>query len=185
MTGSTDEFELDSTSGALRTRRPLDREAVAQYVLTVQAVDGEGNTGRTGYAQVRYRGYTISPSAQQLLQVTITVTDVNDVTPSFPFESFSYFIPESSPPTSPLSPSMMATDTDMGSNGLIDYSLQPPTSEDQPFQVDMLTGVVSLAEGRMLDHERTLNYTFVLQAIDRGDIPRTGSITLTLVLYTQ
>lgn len=107
------------------------------------------------------------------------MTDVNDVTPSFPFESFSYFIPESSPPTSPLSPSMMAADADMGSNGLIDYYLLPPTSEDQPFQVDMSTAVVSLAEGRTLDHERTPNYTFILQAVDRGDIPRTGSITLT------
>lgn len=119
-----------------------------------------------------------------LLQVTITVTDVNDVTPTFPFESFSYFIPESSPPTSPLSPSMLATDTDAGSNGLIDYNLQTPTSDDQPFQVDMSTGVVSLAEGRMLDHERTPNYTFVLEAVDRGDVPRTGTIVLTLVMYS-
>lgn len=63
MTGSTNDFELDSISGALRTRRSLDRETVAQYVLTVQAVDGEGNTGRTGYAQVSVQDAlrTISP----------------------------------------------------------------------------------------------------------------------------
>lgn len=78
---------------------------------------------------------------------------------------------------------MMATDTDAGSNGVIDYRLQTPTSDDQPFEVDMSTGVVSLAGGRMLDHERTPNYTLVLEAVDRGDIPRTGSIVLTLV-YT-
>lgn len=118
-----------------------------------------------------------------LLQVIITVTDVNDVTPSFPFDSFSYFIPESSPPPSPLSPSMMATDTDAGSNGLIDYRLQPPTSDDQPFEVDMSTGVISLAAGMMLDHEHTPNYTLVLQAVDGGSTPRTGSIVLTLVVY--
>lgn len=52
MTGSTDDFELGSTSGALMALRPFDREVVAQYILTVQAVDGEGDTGRTGYAQV-------------------------------------------------------------------------------------------------------------------------------------
>lgn len=165
VTGSTDDFQLGSTSGALMARRAFDREVVAQYILTVQAVDGEGDTGRTGYAQV-----------------IITVTDVNDVTPSFPFDSFTYFIPESSPPTSPLSPSMMATDTDAGSNGLIDYRLQPPTSDDQPFEVDMSTGVISLAAGMMLDHEHTPNYTLVLQAVDRGSTPRTGSIVLTVIV---
>lgn len=55
MTGSTDDFELHSSTGALTTRRALDREVVAQYILTVQAVDGEGNTGRTSYAQVGIR----------------------------------------------------------------------------------------------------------------------------------
>ena len=53
VTGSTEDFALGPTTGILTTRRPLDREAVPQYVLTLQAVDGVGITGRTSYTQVQ------------------------------------------------------------------------------------------------------------------------------------
>ena len=59
VTGSTEDFALGPTTGILTTRRPLDREAVPQYVLTLQAVDGVGITGRTSYAQV-YTVITVS-----------------------------------------------------------------------------------------------------------------------------
>ena len=57
VTGSTADFDLDSDTGLLSTRGPLDREAVPQYILTIQAVDNVGMDGggidsRTSYAQV-------------------------------------------------------------------------------------------------------------------------------------
>ena len=52
VAGSMAAFELDPQSGVLSTQGPLDREAVAQYVLTLQAVDGDGASGRTSYTQV-------------------------------------------------------------------------------------------------------------------------------------
>lgn len=197
VTGSTADFSLDPETGVLSTRRPLDREVAAQYVLTVQAVDGVGSGSRTGYTQVQvYRElhlyicmYICSTSCISCgtiwshLQVTVTVEDENDITPSFPLNSFSYLIPESSPPSSALTPSLTATDTDLGANAAIDYYLQPPTSDSQPFQVDSSSGVVTLAENRMLDRETTPTYTLLLQAVDRGSPSRTGSIELTSV-YT-
>ena len=54
VTGSTADFDLGSTSGILSTLVSLDREAIPQYIFTLQAVDGEGIAGRTSYTQVYY-----------------------------------------------------------------------------------------------------------------------------------
>ena len=115
------------------------------------------------------------------LQVIVTVEDENDNTPTFPFASFSYLVPEGSPPNSALTPSVTADDPDQGSNGDIQYSLEPQTSASQPFTVDSNTGVVSLAPAGTLDREITSSYTFLLQAADQGTLSRTGSIQLMYV----
>lgn len=52
VTGSGADFSLDSVTGVLTTTRPLDREQVVRYVLTIQASDSGGDASRTGYAQV-------------------------------------------------------------------------------------------------------------------------------------
>ncbi|TNN61051.1 Protocadherin-12 [Liparis tanakae] len=58
-------FSVDPTSGAVRTRRPLDYEACRSYSFTVEAVDG-GRPALTGTAAV-----------------VIAVRDVNDNRPVF------------------------------------------------------------------------------------------------------
>ena len=100
--------------------------------------------------------------------------DVNDNTPMFPLDSVSYLIPESSPPSTALAPSVMATDTDSGANGAISYSLM--SSDSHPFEVDSSTGVVTLTQ--TLDRETTPTYTLIMQAVDGGAPRRTGSIEL-------
>ena len=100
--------------------------------------------------------------------------DVNDNTPMFPLDSVSYLIPESSPPSTALTPSVMATDTDSGANGAISYSLM--SSDSLPFEVDSSTGVVTLTQ--TLDRETTPTYTLILQAADGGVPRRTSSIEL-------
>ena len=52
VTGSTADLILDATTGVLSTTGPLDRESVAQYIMTVEAVDGAAADARTGYTQV-------------------------------------------------------------------------------------------------------------------------------------
>lgn len=54
MTGSTTDFTLDAMTGVLTTSGPLDREAVPQYILTLEAVDDIGINARTSYTQVYY-----------------------------------------------------------------------------------------------------------------------------------
>lgn len=63
--GADGPFNLDATSGILRTIKALDRESVAKYELVVQAVD-RGTPELTGVASV-----------------TVIVEDVNDSPPQF------------------------------------------------------------------------------------------------------
>ena len=113
--------------------------------------------------------------------MTVTVGDVNDIPPTFPLDSASYLIPESSPPSTALTPSVTATDSDSGANGAISYSLQPPTSASQPFEVDVSTGVVTLTQS--LDRETTPTYTLTLWAVDGGSLRMMGSIELRSVQH--
>ena len=111
------------------------------------------------------------------VQVSVTVGDDNDVVPEFPLDTYTYHIPESSTPSTILSPVAEATDTDLGSNGHIEYYLHPPS---HPFEVEQSTGVVSLMGE--LDREDTSTYTLVLEAVDGGTPSRTGMTELRFAL---
>lgn len=114
-------------------------------------------------------------------QVFVIVGDTNDVTPSFPYKTYSYFVPENSyltsnPTSNELSPSVTATDSDEGNNGQIEYSLGHSTPENHPFTVDPSSGLVTLTDH--LDREMTSFYQLTLLAVDGGSTRNTGSIEL-------
>ena len=114
------------------------------------------------------------------VQVSVTVGDDNDVVPEFPLDTYTYHIPESSTPSTILSPVAEATDTDLGSNGYIEYYLYSPSHSSHPFEVEQSTGVVSLMGE--LDREDTSAYTLILEAVDRGTPSRTGMTELRFAL---
>ena len=61
-------FDIDTGTGQLKTKAELDHEAKGSYSVTIQATDGkdaDGNTEQT-------------PTIDDTLDVTITVTDVDD-----------------------------------------------------------------------------------------------------------
>ena len=64
-----------------------------------------------------------------------------------------------------------ATDSDMGANGEIDYSLSVPDSS--PFSIDSVTGQISVDQP--LDREAEDGYDFLVIATDRGTPPLTDS----------
>lgn len=45
---NSDKFAVNSSTGVLYTTQPLDREQQAQYQLTVQAIDGGGDSAKVG-----------------------------------------------------------------------------------------------------------------------------------------
>lgn len=98
-----DEFRIDSSSGAIITTRPLDREKTSGYTLVVMAQDS-GN-----------------PPLSDTTNVELELADVNDNIPVFPVEGYTSTISEDAlVGTSVVHVS--ATDNDLGLNGQIRYT---------------------------------------------------------------
>ena len=97
---------------------PLDHEAQNQYVLTLTATDAGIDPG------------TLSSS----VSVTINIADVNDVTPTFTMPIYVKAVSEDhAVGTSVLQ--VIATDNEMGANGMIMYSI---LMGDGTFSIDMV-----------------------------------------------
>lgn len=126
---------------------PLDREATAAYELTVKAIDG----GR--------------PQLQSTVIVNVSVADVNDSPPKF--EQRHYIVNISEAATighQVLKVTIMlfaqeerramqvaAPSSDAGANGEVRYHLHATPDVRQVFQLDILSGVVTLID--KLDYE--------------------------------
>lgn len=119
-----DIFEMDSRSGELRTKKPLDREEQETYVVTVKVID---------------KG---QPPLSQIANVTITVMDIDDNCPVFESPVYRTTIEEGSAiGTSILT--VKATDRDIGTNAELDYGIL--TGNDRgAFRIDPDSGVVTV-----------------------------------------
>ena len=151
-------FAVNSSTGELSAVALLDREADAEYNFTVLARDGG------------------TPSLSAAALVTVTVTDTNDHTPSFPMTSYSLSVSEALPISSTLI-QLQASDDDAGSNGDIIYSI---TSDGTLFSIDPLSGVLSLTQP--LDAEVTTAHMISVTAADHGTPPRSSSVNLTVLV---
>ena len=153
-------FELNSQSGILRlapsTTSPLDRESIDSYELIVSVSDGG------------------VPVLSADVNVTIVVTDVNDIPPEFDQDvSYVAGIRENAS-IGTVFFDADASDGDLGSNAHISYSLSEPNSL---FAIDAATGEVYLAAAG-LDFESQQVYNITLTAVDGGILQLTGSVTL-------
>lgn len=117
-------FSLDALTGQL-TCTALDRELVAFYNLTVTATD---------------RG---SPPLSSQTTILVTVLDDNDNTPVFSQPVYTVSLPENSPPGTALL-TVTASDSDIGLNALVIYSLAPPSLGH--FGINETTGTIFTIE---------------------------------------
>nr|XP_055027052.1 cadherin-23 isoform X1 [Misgurnus anguillicaudatus] len=138
--GNTDgAFYINETSGVVQVNRPLDRERVAEYRLTITVKDNPENP-------------RIARRDAELLVVTIL--DVNDNRPIFSQTSYRGEISENSPAGTTvviLNGPILAEDKDIGENAVVRYRLIG--SRVDLFSADPLTGVVSVRGGAVLDRE--------------------------------
>ncbi|KAL7304924.1 hypothetical protein TKK_0002722 [Trichogramma kaykai] len=135
---------LDSSTGALRTKRPLDRESRDHYLLSVRLND----TISVGYCQIEVR-----------------VIDVNDNPPEFQLTQARISVPESYAPHSTLYIAS-ARDRDVVPSGNpLRYSIKGK-EEPQLFGCDAESGEIFLIA--RLDYERQQRHRLVVVAQD-GD----------------
>lgn len=152
---------VDGTSKlAIKLEDDLDREVKDSYVVQVIARDGG------------------SPSKQSVLDVHVSVTDVNDNTPVFPQKVYNVSIKNiiDGTPVAILS----ARDLDSGKNGRISYHFTSQTSDvaKSLFKLNEATGEIFLR--KILSTGQKLTYKLYVEATDGGN-PALSSIAMVLV----
>ncbi|KAK0145976.1 Cadherin EGF LAG seven-pass G-type receptor 1 [Merluccius polli] len=136
------DFFIEPYSGIIRTAQKLDRENVAVYSLKALALD---------------KGV---PPLRVLVDVQLSVLDINDNAPVFDEDRMIIHVPENSPVGSTVA-RITATDPDEGSNAQILFQIVEGNSQEV-FQLDMFTGdLVALGD---LDYETQTEYTLIVQA---------------------
>uniref|UniRef100_A0A8C3MWR5 Uncharacterized protein n=1 Tax=Geospiza parvula TaxID=87175 RepID=A0A8C3MWR5_GEOPR len=144
-------FEIDSRSGVIRTRGPVDREVVDAFELLVEATDqGQDPGPRSATATVR-----------------IAVEDDNDNAPQFSERRYVAQVPEDVVPNVAIL-QVMATDRDKGSNALVHYSIVSGNTRGH-FYIDAQTGTLDVVTP--LDYEVTKEFTLRIRAQDGGRPP--------------
>ncbi|CAB3226941.1 unnamed protein product [Arctia plantaginis] len=124
-------FVIDNVTGVVKTAQRIDYEKIHTINFTLIAFD-------SGVPQ-------LSTSAG----VTVQVINANDEEPTFSLPGYEATVEEhSAPGTSVLTVS--ATDDDEGEFGEIRFSL---SGDSSLFTIDPITGVITVAEGAVIDRE--------------------------------
>ncbi|XP_023932455.1 protocadherin Fat 4-like isoform X3 [Lingula anatina] len=157
-------FEVNTTSGALRTTGVLDYEKAKLYEFTVLAKDnGNPPTG----------------SLTGTTTVSVNVTDVNDNAAAFADNAYDVTILEDSEMGTNVIRTV-AFDADSGENGRI--SIVTLIGSDLPFEVNFDGSNVTVRTAGLLDRETKDSYVFNLVAVDAGVPQKTGLAQVTVTV---
>ncbi|KAG7212572.1 hypothetical protein KM043_012871 [Ampulex compressa] len=160
---STENFPItvNTETGWIYTTKQLDREICSKYQFTVIATDS-GEEPKTATATV-----------------ILTITDVNDNDPYFDPKSYEAVVSEDDPPVSvfedaPIGTTILvvsATDSDVGKNAQVTYSLATNNGEHvvTEFTINPQTGAITTT--RALDRELMPGYSLIVTARDGGVPP--------------
>uniref|UniRef100_A0A8C9UQI6 Cadherin domain-containing protein n=1 Tax=Spermophilus dauricus TaxID=99837 RepID=A0A8C9UQI6_SPEDA len=153
-------FQLDSYTGEISNKEPLDFEEYKIYPMEIQAQDGAGLMARA--------------------KVLIKVLDVNDNAPEVSITSVTTAVPENFPPGTIIA-LINVHDQDSGENGHITCSIP----ENLPFKLEKLVdNYYRLVTERTLDRELTSEYNITVTATDQGN-PTLSTQTHVLLLVTD
>ena len=149
-----DQFSIDSQTGRVMVRRPLDFEAQMAYVVAVFAVDA-GN-----------------PPLSAETTLVVNVTDSNDNPPMFLENPYQATVPENiSVGTSILT--VQAVDADSTSNAAVTYNILQDFSTGS-VSIDPLSGTIRTIGS--LDYEAMRVIEVVVEARDGGTPFRTSTV---------
>ena len=144
------DFVINSTTGVITTAKPLDRESIPSYNLTLVAMD---------------HGV---PPLYGTSTVMVKVLDANDNQPVFVGSPYVVNVTENALPSLPIF-NLKATDADIGTNALIFFSLISVVPRSDAFEVNQTTGAISLTAP--LDAEASLLYVVLIMAGNGPALP--------------
>ncbi|XP_052121154.1 fat-like cadherin-related tumor suppressor homolog isoform X3 [Frankliniella occidentalis] len=148
-------FAIDSKTGVLSIREPLDYEICRSYFLTIEAIDGG------------------EPPLSNQATINISISDGNDNAPIFNQPSYSARIREDADIGGKIL-QVTASDFDSEKNGEITYKIRGGDNLRQ-FSIDSSSGYISVAKS--LDREVSSSHVLEVEAVD-GGIPPLSSIAL-------
>ncbi|KAJ8405250.1 hypothetical protein AAFF_G00322410 [Aldrovandia affinis] len=164
-------FTLEKSSDNhydLMVMKPLDREKVAEYDITLT---------------VRDRG---SPSLSDNETITLELLDVNDNAPQFRKSSYTIPVMENNAPGSLLSP-VTAFDPDFHENQYLVYFIIEKeianTSMSMLFSINPENG--DLYALKTFDYEREKEFIFHIEARDSGVPPLSSNVTVHIIILDQ
>uniref|UniRef100_A0AAR5P542 Cadherin domain-containing protein n=2 Tax=Dendroctonus ponderosae TaxID=77166 RepID=A0AAR5P542_DENPD len=158
-----DTFEIQSPSGKVLTRKPLDREILESYLLSIFVTDTSQDM----------------PMFDKTL-LHIRVLDINDHAPRFQPESCQRLaIPENT--EAAVFHTVVANDMDSGPNGDVSYSITSGNIRNK-FSIDSKTGALT---AKSLDRESNARYYLTITAQDHGSPSMQGYCNLTVFVEDQ
>lgn len=150
-------FVCDSATGSISVMGQLDRESVAEYRLSVSAID---------------RGV---PRMTSMTEVVVTVSDENDNAPVFLQSSYSGAVNEDALPGTIILV-VMATDADIVPNNVVTYHI---AGGDVLGQFGVRTSG-EIYVNKLLDREEEAHYQLTLLATD-GAYVATATVTINIL----
>ena len=141
-------------------RQKLDREHLAQHILTVAVKDHR------------------PPSMKNFARLVVSVTDHNDHTPKFLSDLIQTRLHETAEVGSSVVQAL-AVDTDHGENGRISYSILSG-NVGNAFMIHQELGILRVA--RTLDITVQPEYMIILKARDHGQPPLSASVPVHIQL---
>lgn len=170
LRASSGEFDVDVITGAITTRKPLDRELVPVYRIVVEASNSNNAS---------------LPRPSATADVTVYVADVNDHAPEVELPAVSDAGKFPVYVSSALSRGRRATriiahDADAGTNATLTFYLR---GDNTAFVVNPSTGVVYVDTDLSGISEQMFVYRVLV--IDQGVPPQSSSASLTIIVNSS
>ena len=163
VSGNTDsDFKIDASMGLIQIANSLDRERTSSYVIGVDVLDG-GSPVRSSY-----------------VNVSISISDINDNGPVFTSVTFSFSVAEDVTVGYDVG-TVTATDADTGNNGDISYSI--PIfwlGINSHFSINESTGIISTVG--TLDRETYETYNILCRISDNGSPIFTNAVNISILV---
>ncbi|XP_044939396.1 cadherin-23 isoform X6 [Mustela putorius furo] len=132
-------FSINATTGVITVNRPLDRERIPEYKLTISVKDNPENP------RIARRDFDL---------LLIFLADENDNHPLFTESTYQAEVMENSPAGTPLTVlngPILALDADLDVYAVVTYKLLG--SQSGLFDIDNSSGVVTVRSGVIIDRE--------------------------------
>ena len=160
INGELNDFDIDATSGEIKTKLELDRETCDSY------------------------SFVIFPSRGSSIHVTVTILDINDNSPVFPVDFVAIELPENSAKiVRSLQP---AYDGDLGVNSVQRYSIVKGNDQNLFNVISNVkadgVSYLDLSINQQLDREKINTYSLLIQAEDGGDPSLSGYLKLNITI---